>query len=105
VTSLELGYYLGTCLLWSFVLTRCCVLPWVTPSLMRAISNVHAGRRFPNSDADSVVTQYTFRCRLSRAAKLLLKIAFFRFFLSEFVYDIGGMSISHRSSCAMLFRI
>ena len=103
VTSLELGYYLGTCLLWSFVLTRCCALTWVTQILMRAISNVHTGRRLPSSDVNSVVTQYRFRCRLSRAPKLLLKSACFRFFLSEFVYDIGGtMSISHsRSSCSI----
>ena len=33
---------------WSFVLTRCCVLTWETKILMRAISNVHAGCRFPN---------------------------------------------------------
>ena len=32
---------------WSFVLTRCCTLTWVTKSLMRTISNVYAGRRFP----------------------------------------------------------
>jgi len=36
----------------------------------------------------SVVTQ--FRSRLSRAANLLLKIAFFGFFLSEFVSDAVG---------------
>jgi len=36
------------------------------------------------------VLHYTFRSRLSKAANLLLKIAFSRFFLSEFVYDIGG---------------
>jgi len=41
-------YYLRTCLSWSFVLTRCCTLTWVTKILMRAISNVHAGRRFPS---------------------------------------------------------
>ena len=40
---------------------------------------------------DSVVTQYTFRSRLSRAANLLLKIAFFRFSLSEFVYDTDSI--------------
>ena len=39
--------YLTTCVSWSFVLTRCCTLTWVTKILMRAISNVHAGRRFP----------------------------------------------------------
>ena len=36
-----------TCLSWSFVLTRCCTLTWVTKILMTAISNVHASRRFP----------------------------------------------------------
>jgi len=55
---------------------------------------------------DSVVTQYTFRCRLSRAANLLLKIAVFRFFLNELVYGTGGIVFtSHRSSCSILFRI
>ena len=35
---------LRICLSWSFVLTRSCVLTWVTKNLMQAISNVHAGR-------------------------------------------------------------
>jgi len=39
--------YISTYLSWSFVLMRCCALTWVTKILMRAISNVHAGRRFP----------------------------------------------------------
>ena len=39
--------YISTCLPWSFVLTRCCALSWVTKILMRAISNVHAGRIWP----------------------------------------------------------
>jgi len=39
-------YYLRyTCLSRSFGLTRCCTLAWVTKIMMRAISNVHAGRR------------------------------------------------------------
>jgi len=29
-------YYLSSCLSWSFVLTRCCSLTWVTKVLMRA---------------------------------------------------------------------
>jgi len=44
---------------------------------------------------DSVVTHYMFRSRLSRAANLLLKIAFFRFSLSEFVYDTGSECLYH----------
>jgi len=38
---------LSTCLSWSFVLTWFCTINWLTKILMRAISNVHAGRRFP----------------------------------------------------------
>jgi len=45
VTSLDLVS--NTCLSWSFVLTRCCTLTWVTKILIRAISNVYAGCRFP----------------------------------------------------------
>ena len=37
---------LSTCLSWSFVSTWFCTLNWVTEMLMRAVSNVHAGRRF-----------------------------------------------------------
>ena len=37
----------STCSSWSFVLMRCCALTWVTKNLMRAISNVHAGRIWP----------------------------------------------------------
>jgi len=44
--SLLLSYYLSTCLSWSFVLRWFCTLIWVTKILMRAMSNVHAGRRF-----------------------------------------------------------
>jgi len=33
---LILTYYVSTCLSWSFVLTRCCALTWVTKILMRA---------------------------------------------------------------------
>jgi len=44
---LLLKYYLSTCLSWSFVLMRCGTLTWVTKILMRAISNVHPGHRFP----------------------------------------------------------
>jgi len=43
VTSFD---YISTCLSWSFVLTRCCALTWVTKIRMRDISNVNAGRRF-----------------------------------------------------------
>jgi len=42
-----LTYYLSTCLSWSFVLTRCCTLNWVTKILMWAMLNVHTGCRFP----------------------------------------------------------
>jgi len=42
-----LTYYLSIRLSWSFVLTRFCNLNWVTKILMQAISNDHAGRRFP----------------------------------------------------------
>jgi len=47
----------------------------------------------PDSSANFIIAifrQCTFRSRLSKAANLLLKIAFSRFFLSEFVYDTGG---------------
>ena len=44
---------------------------------------------------DSVVTHYMFRSRLSRAAYLLLKIAFFKFSLNEFVYDTGSECLYH----------
>jgi len=37
----------AVCLSWSFVLTRCCILTWVTKTLMRAILNVHAGHFGP----------------------------------------------------------
>jgi len=40
-------YYLSTRLSWRFALTRFCILNWVTKLLMRAMLNVHAGRRFP----------------------------------------------------------
>jgi len=49
-TSLDLlstGTAVNICLPRSFVLTRCCVLSWVTKILMRAILNVHAGPKFP----------------------------------------------------------
>ena len=44
---LLLPYYLITCLSRSFVLTWCCTLTSVTKIWMRAISNLHAGRRSP----------------------------------------------------------
>ena len=34
-------------LIMELLLTRCCALTWVTKILIWAISNVHAGRRFP----------------------------------------------------------
>jgi len=34
---------------WSFVLSRFCVLTWVTKILMRDILNILAGRRFPTT--------------------------------------------------------
>jgi len=50
--------YLGTRLLWTFILTRCCALTWVTDILVRTISSVHAGRRFPTPDlSDSYLSQ------------------------------------------------
>jgi len=56
-TSLDsLSTSLLTSLSWSIVLSRCCVLTWVTKILMRAKSNLHAGRiwpagrRFPSPD-------------------------------------------------------
>ena len=48
---LLLTYYVSTCVSWNFVLTRCCTLTWVTKIMMRTISNLHAGRRFPNPGA------------------------------------------------------
>ena len=58
VTMRDGGLYLWhptlsrpSCLSWSFfVLTRFCILNWVTKILMRAISNVHACRRLPTPD-------------------------------------------------------
>jgi len=44
---LFLTYYPIICILWSFVLTRCCTPTWVKKILMRAISDVHAGCKFP----------------------------------------------------------
>ena len=41
----SLDYCLRVCLSWGFVLTRSCVLTWVTKILMRNILGVHAGRR------------------------------------------------------------
>jgi len=49
-----LTYGLRVCWSWSFILTRCCVLTWVTKLLMRDLLNVHggciwpAGRRYPS---------------------------------------------------------
>ena len=48
-TVLLLIYCLCVCLSWSFVLTRCCVLTWVTNILMWAILNVHVGLRLPTA--------------------------------------------------------
>jgi len=47
-TSLDLlsADMLNTCLLRSFILTRCCVLYRATKILKRTMLNVHAGRRF-----------------------------------------------------------
>jgi len=45
MTSLDL--LLSPCLSWSFVLTQCWSLHRVTKILIRAISNVHAGRIWP----------------------------------------------------------
>jgi len=51
--SLDILLYLSTCLSWGIVMMGSCALNWVTKILMRAISNVHAGRiwsagrRFP----------------------------------------------------------
>jgi len=44
---LLLNYYLSTCLSCCFVLTWCCTLAWVTNILVRALSNVRAGRIRP----------------------------------------------------------
>ena len=44
---LLLNYYLSTCLSCSFVLTGCRAITWVTKNLVQAITNVHAGCRFP----------------------------------------------------------
>jgi len=53
----------------------------------------------PDSSANLIIALFrqcshtvghTFRIRLAKAAYQLLKIACSRFFLSEFVYDIGG---------------
>jgi len=49
VTSFDL---LGTCLSWSFVLMQRYSLIQLTKILMRAISNVHVGRRFPTPALD-----------------------------------------------------
>ena len=46
---LLLAYCICVCLSRSFVLTLCCVLIWVTKILMRAMLNVHAGRKFPTT--------------------------------------------------------
>ena len=42
----------STCLSWSFILTWLCTLNCVKKILMRAISNVNAGRRFPTPDVE-----------------------------------------------------
>jgi len=43
----RLTYHLSNCLSWSFVLMRFYTLNWETKIWIRAISNIHAGRRFP----------------------------------------------------------
>jgi len=45
--GLLLTYHLSSCLSWSFILMRFCTLNWVAKILMRVISYIHAGRRFP----------------------------------------------------------
>jgi len=57
---LLLNYYLSTCLSCGFVLTWCCTLTSVTKILVRAISNVHAGRRFPTPSLDRNPIFYSF---------------------------------------------
>jgi len=49
---LLLAYYLTTCLSWCLVLKRCCTLTWVRKIMLRAISSVYAGRRFPTPGLD-----------------------------------------------------
>ena len=64
---LLMTYYLSTCLSRSFVLTRWCTLTWVTKIMLRAISNVHAGRigpaarRFPTPALGPLPIQYSER--------------------------------------------
>jgi len=55
-----------TRLSWSFVLTRCYTLTWVTKILMRAKSNVHAGRRFPTPVSQHV----SIFCPLAGSAEM-----------------------------------
>ena len=45
--TLLLTYCQRVWLSWSFVLTYCSVLTWITKILMQATLNVHAGRRLP----------------------------------------------------------
>jgi len=43
----DFSWFAKYLLIMSFFLTRCCTLTWVMKIMLRAISNVHAGRRFP----------------------------------------------------------
>jgi len=65
---LLLAYYLSTCLSWSFVLTRCYTLTWVTNIMMRAISKVHAGHRFSTPGINSMMTKC---CNVGAVAHVL----------------------------------
>jgi len=53
---LLLNYYLSTCFSCSFVLTRCCTLTWITKILVRVISNIHAGRIYPEAAGSQFLT-------------------------------------------------
>ena len=62
-------FWLTVYLSWSFVLTRCYVLIWLTKILMRTILNVYVGRRFPTpaSGETNPVSCFNLMTRLTVA--------------------------------------
>ena len=101
-----LTYYLRICLSCSFVLTRFCTLNWVTKILMRAISNVHAGRRFPTLGVIALLQYGNNVYKLILTRKRFRKIIWLRFCCTSRLADIFGKSPEKTSEmfCSYLFR-
>jgi len=62
-------FWLTVYLSWSFVVTRCNVLIWLTKILMRTMLNVYVGRRFPTpaSGETDPVSSFNLMTRLTVA--------------------------------------